>query len=145
MTMRAQFIFSLCLSLGLALTSAACSKAPERRTFTLQGQVQSLDAPRKLVVVKHDEIKGFMPAMTMEFTVSAGDLALAKPGQRIRAEMVNVKDSDLYRLEKVWPADKVVADTVAAGHIVAIGQRVKMKLIMICLPRKRELCTTRPL
>lgn len=83
----------------------------------LTGEVLRVETTRGILIVQHDEIKGFMPAMTMEFTVSPGDLALAMPGQRIRAEMVNVKDSDLYRLEKIWPADKVAADTVAAGAL----------------------------
>jgi hypothetical protein len=33
---------------------------------------------------------------------------------------------------------------VEAGHIVATGQRVKMKLIITIFPRKRPLCTTPP-
>ena len=60
-------ISSLCSAL---LGAAACSKAPEQRTFTLQGQVQSIDSPRKLVTVKHEEITGFMPAMTMPYEVA---------------------------------------------------------------------------
>jgi hypothetical protein len=60
--MRARFVLlPRVLSLCLALAAAACSRAPEQRTFTLQGQVQSLDLPRKLVTVKHEEIVGFMP------------------------------------------------------------------------------------
>ena len=61
----------------------AARKAPERRTFTLQGQVQSLDAPRKLVIVKHEEIKGFMPAMTMPYEVED-----AKAHRRARARAI---------------------------------------------------------
>ncbi|HEX3645802.1 MAG TPA: SCO family protein [Vicinamibacterales bacterium] len=81
--MRAPFVLSLCL----VLFAAGCSKAPEQRTFTLQGQIQSLDPARKLVTVKHEEIKGFMPAMTMPYEVAeasamnglaAGDLIDAK-------------------------------------------------------------------
>jgi protein SCO1/2 len=78
--MRAHILFSLCLTLGVA---AACAKAPDQRTFALQGQIQSLEPARKIVVVKHEEIKGFMPAMTMPYEVretkaldglAAGDL-----------------------------------------------------------------------
>ncbi len=77
--MRGHIVFSLCLALAVA----ACGRAPDRRTFTLQGQVQSLDPAKKIVVVKHEEIKGFMPAMTMPYEVrevnaldglAAGDL-----------------------------------------------------------------------
>jgi protein SCO1 len=55
-----------------------------------------------------------MPAMTMEFKVAAGDAAIVKPGQRIRAEMIAPAGGD-FRLEKIWPDDKATADAVAAG------------------------------
>ena len=88
--MRARVI--LCLGvwpLCLALASTACSKAPEQRTFTLQGQIQSLDAPRKQVVVKHEEIKGFMPAMTMPYEVQdAKALDRLAPGDLINAKLI---------------------------------------------------------
>ncbi len=99
-----------------AQTEPVATKAPAKdERWPLTGEIVKIDAARQLLIVHHDEVKGFMPAMTMEFTAAPGDLALAKPGQRIRAEMVNVKDSDFYRLEKIWPADPVAAATVAAG------------------------------
>jgi len=55
-----------------------------------------------------------MPAMTMEFAVSPGDLANARPGQRIRGELVPGASGEM-RLEKIWPDDKVADDVVAAG------------------------------
>jgi protein SCO1/2 len=85
--------------------------------YPLTGEVLRVEADRKVLVVRHDEIKGYMPAMTMEFVVSAGDLALAKVGQRIRAELVPGKPSDDFRLEKIWPDDKVSADTIAASAL----------------------------
>ena len=83
--MRACFVLSLCLTVA----SAACSKAPDQRSFTLQGQVQSLDASRKTVVVKHEEIKNFMPAMTMPYEVEEAKLldGLA-PGDLINAKLI---------------------------------------------------------
>ncbi len=64
-------------------------QAPEQRTFTLQGQVQSLDAPRKLVIVKHEEIKGFMPAMTMPYeVVDAKAMDGLAPGDLINAKLI---------------------------------------------------------
>ena len=120
MVMRAQFILSLCL----ALTSAACSKAPEQRIFTLQGQVQSLDAPRKLVIVKHEEIKGFMPAMTMPYEVEeARALDSLAPGDLINAQLVvfsngahlsNIKKVGTAPLEKP-PADVPDPPAAASG------------------------------
>ena len=90
--MRAHILFSLCLALAVS----ACSKAPDKRTFTLQGQIQSFDLPRKLVIVKHEEIKGFMPAMTMPYEVQdAKVLNGFVPGDLINATL-NVLSAGAY-------------------------------------------------
>jgi len=113
-------VFSLCVSLSLA----ACSKAPEQRTFTLQGQVQSLDTARKLVTVKHEEIVGFMPAMTMPYEVAdskaldglaAGDLINAKLVVFSNgAHLVEIKKVGTAPLEKP-PADVPNPPTASSG------------------------------
>ena len=59
----------------------------DRREYTLQGQVLSVQPDQKQAVIRHEEIKGFMPAMTMPYYVqdtkeyrglTAGDLITAK-------------------------------------------------------------------
>lgn len=82
--------------------------------YLLTGEVVSVDPAHHTVRVSHEEVKGFMPAMMMDFSVSDGDAAQAKPGQRIRAELIPDKKNG-FRLEKIWPDDKVSAETVAAG------------------------------
>ena len=108
--MRAPFV----LSLGLVLFAAGCSKAPEQRTFTLQGQVQSLDAAHKLVTVKHEEIKGFMPAMTMPYEVAeASAMNGLAPGDLINAKLVVFSNgAHLTDIRKVGtaPLEKPPAD-----------------------------------
>lgn len=117
----------LCGCLLSAVALGGCSRAPTLATqeaakkdqgerYPLTGEVVRVEPERKVLVVRHDEIKGYMPAMTMEFVASAGDVAVLKPGQRIRAEMVPVKDGDI-RLEKIWPDDKATADAVKAGAL----------------------------
>ena len=108
--MRAQFA----ISIALALTVTACGKAPDQRTFTLQGQVQSLDTPRKLIIVKHEEIKGFMPAMTMPYEAEEAKLmdGLA-PGDLINASLVVFSNgAHLTAIRKVGtaPLEKPPAD-----------------------------------
>jgi protein SCO1/2 len=72
----------------LALVAAACS-TPDQRTFTLQGQVLSLDSARKILVVKHEEIKNFMPAMTMPYEVQdVKALDGLAPGDLVNATLV---------------------------------------------------------
>jgi protein SCO1 len=82
--MRPHILFSLCVVL-----LAACSNKPAQRTYTLQGQVISIDQPRKLAVVKHEEIAGFMPAMTMPYEVEdVKTLEGLTPGDLINATLV---------------------------------------------------------
>ena len=82
--------------------------------YPLTGEITGVDISRKVLIIQHDEIKGYMPAMTMEFLVSPADLAAAKPGQRIRAEMIPSPDGD-FRLEKIWPDDRAATTAVTAA------------------------------
>ncbi len=93
---------------------SAAKKTTAAERYPLTGEVTGIDAARKVLVVYHDEIKGYMPAMTMEFGVGAGDLAAAKVGQRIRAEMIPSETGD-YRLEKIWPDEKPAVSAVEAA------------------------------
>ena len=102
------------------MTFAGCAKTPPASTapaesrYPLHGVIVSVDATHRQLVVQHEAVPGYMPAMTMEFAASPGDLANARPGQRIRAELV-ADASGALRLDKIWPDDKVADDTVAAG------------------------------
>jgi protein SCO1/2 len=117
-----------CAALCALLAAGGCGKGPANpgaapsgntlaageRRFPLTGTVVSADAKRKILVVRHDEVAGYMPAMTMEFAVSAGDAATATAGERLRAELVVGRDGT-PRLEGIWPDDKVSHDSVDAG------------------------------
>ena len=127
--MRARFVLSLCL----ALPFAACRQAPQQRTFTLQGQIQSLDAPRKQVTVKHEEIKGFMPAMTMPYEVEeARALDGLAPGDLINAQLIVFSNgAHLTAIKKVGnaPLEKPPADvpnpTASSGfELLKVGEAV---------------------
>lgn len=71
---------------GWLIVAVACAREPETRTYQLTGQILVVTPESKEVLVKHDDIPGFMPAMTMPYTVSdpgilkervAGDLITA--------------------------------------------------------------------
>lgn len=85
----------------IAFTLLACQKEPERR-YDLVGTVVSVEPQHKLVTVKHDDIPGYMNAMTMPFSLkdewvyqvmSAGDQIQAQlvvQGDRSWLEQVSV-------------------------------------------------------
>lgn len=83
--MRTHIVFSICL----ALAAGACAKTPDQRAFTLQGQVLAVQTAQKSVVLKHEEVKGLMPAMTMPYEVRDVKLldGLA-PGDLVNAQLV---------------------------------------------------------
>ena len=79
--MRTRLIIAL--TLGLA---AACNREPDARTYQLTGQILVVKPETNEVLVKHEDIPGFMPAMTMPYVVNdaalledrvAGDLITA--------------------------------------------------------------------
>jgi protein SCO1 len=74
----------------LLLTSAACSRTPPPpKQFELTGQIIAIKPERQEVLLKHDDIKGFMPAMTMPYKVQDASLLTGKePGDTIRATLV---------------------------------------------------------
>jgi protein SCO1/2 len=79
--------------------------------------VQSLAPDRKSVVVKHEEIKGFMPAMTMPYEVQeARALADLTPGDVINATLVVISNGAyLTDIRKVGqaPLEKPPAEAPA--------------------------------
>jgi protein SCO1/2 len=101
----------------------AAAKPGETR-YPLTGEIVKVLADRATLIVSHDEIPGFMMAMTMEFKVSKADLANAREGQRIRAELV-VHGNDMS-LEKIWPDDTVTRTTIDAAA-KALAQDTTMR------------------
>lgn len=98
---------------------------PTEKRYPLTGEVVRIDPERRTAIVTHDKIEGFMPAMTMEFIVEAGDLAILKPGQRIRAELVEGPNNE-WRLEKIWPDDQATKILLDAGAR-ALAQDTSMR------------------
>ena len=120
MIMRAHIVFCLCLR----CRPAACSTTSDQRTFTLQGQVQSLDPARKLVVVKHEEIKGFMPAMTMPYEVQDAK-SLDGPGagrsdQRHARRLLERRPSDEHQEGRHGAARKAAGRSAESDGLVGI-------------------------
>lgn len=108
---------------------AACSSQPEARRYTLTGQVLAVRAESHEVLVKHEDIPNFMPAMTMPYKVKdAALLARTAPGDLVTATLV-VEDSDawLETIDKTGTAplpENAPAIPAAAGvHVLEPGSQ----------------------
>ena len=57
-------------------------KGAAAERYPLTGVIVSVDLAKKVLVVFHDEIKGYMPAMTMEFWFRAAMRPWRRRGKR---------------------------------------------------------------
>ena len=79
------FALAMCLCFG---STCSRNKANEKR-YELKGKVVSVEKEKSLVTISHEDIKGFMPAMTMPFTVpSEADLQILAPDDQVVATLV---------------------------------------------------------
>jgi len=74
----------ICVLFGVS----ACRRGNEKR-FDLKGKVVAVEPEKHLVTVSHEDVKGYMPAMTMPFTVhNESDLQFIAPNDEITATLV---------------------------------------------------------
>ncbi len=79
----------LVAALGCGRSEAPKAAAPAEKPYPLKGVVVSVDTAASKVVVRHEEIPGYMDAMTMPFSVAEpGMLAELRPGDEIEAKLV---------------------------------------------------------
>src|SRR5579859_7505733 len=87
-------VLLICVGFG-----AGCQSAPEKH-YPIQGEVISADAAKKLLTVKHGDIPGLMPAMTMTYQVAEPmQMETLHPGETITADLVVSENKG--RLEKI--------------------------------------------
>src|ERR1044071_6609648 len=67
---------------------SACSSSPPPREFEIVGQIQAIAPDKGEVTIKHQDIKGFMPGMTMAFKAEAAALDGRKPGDLVTGTLV---------------------------------------------------------
>jgi len=92
------------VALICAGSAAGCQSAPEKH-YPIQGEVISVDAGKHLITVKHGDIPGLMPAMTMTYQVAEPkQIQTLQPGDKITADLVVSETKG--RLEKVVMVSK---------------------------------------
>ena len=109
------------LALVSALAAASCGgrtgrgdQVPVARRYHLKGKVVQVDKPQQHLVIDHEEIPGFMGAMTMPYPVAdAATLERVSPGDQITADVV-VGDNQV-RLENVVVVKKSDGNSAPPG------------------------------
>lgn len=84
-------------ALVLALVAQGCtSPQAEPRLYQLEGQILAVRAEQNEVLIRHGDIQGFMPGMTMPFKVRDGALLAGRaPGDLVSASLA-VTDTDAW-------------------------------------------------
>jgi protein SCO1 len=92
--------------------SAGCQKLAKH--YTLNGEVLVKDVSSGTITVDGDNIPGFMPAMTMNYSVKDSQgLQRVEPGDKIRADVV-VNGNNTYWLEHIAITDQSSRGTITA-------------------------------
>jgi protein SCO1 len=128
---------------------AACSREPAAKQYELKGQVLGVKQDAGEVLIKHEDIQGFMPGMTMPFRVREAKLldGLA-PGDLVAATLVlEGADAYLSTLKKTGhaPVDVPAApETASSGFgLLKPGETVPDQLLIDQDGRPRPLSTLR--
>jgi protein SCO1 len=111
----------------LLVLVSACS-APDRHEYTLQGQVLSIAADHKEANIKHEDIAGFMPAMTMPYKVrDPQQYANLAPGDLITATLVvGQTEAHLSKIDKTGhaPIENTGGPAITDSQILKTGDAV---------------------
>ena len=97
--------------------SIGCGSKSTERTYPVQGQVLALTPERSEATLKHGEIKGLMPAMTMPYKFKEkSELEAVKPGDVIDATLVIVEnDAYLTKVKRIGEAPLEMPPAEAAA------------------------------
>jgi protein SCO1 len=108
------------MAVAAVMLAAGCTRRPEGREYTVDGQIVAIQQADSRVVIRHKDIKGFMPGMTMPFPVKdRALLTAAKPGDYVLATLV-VASGDAW-LSRITPTGRHEAVPADAGVPTAVA------------------------
>ncbi len=113
-------ISALLFSAFLCLSACAGKPAAEEKRYELKGKVVSVDRAKSEVLVEHEDIPGYMPAMTMEFPVrDAEALKVMEAGDRVQAALVVTDDA--YWLDSIVVTKEYQREGDPVTQVLKVG------------------------
>lgn len=118
----------------VAIAASACNRTPPSKEYQLQGQILDLKPETHEVLVRHGDIPGFMPAMTMPYKVEDPKILAGKePGDLITATLV-VSDTEahLSKIDKTGHAaiENAGGPEITASQILKAGDPVPETILV---------------
>jgi protein SCO1 len=114
----------LCLFVAITcLSFVACRRSNEKR-YDFKGKVIVVEPDKHLVTVAHEDVKGYMPAMTMPFTVrSESDLQILAPDDEITATLV-IDGSHSWLEDLIITRQSATAPAMPGAQMAKAGDEV---------------------
>lgn len=111
------FAFSLLILLGLSSCQPKQRvRSPTEKRYDLKGKVVSVAKDQHLATIAHEDIKDYMPSMTMDFTIEdEGSLEILAPGDQIAATLV-VDGARLFLEDLVITKESTDTTSPASGE-----------------------------
>ena len=99
------------LLVSLTLLYGCATKPADEQRYELKGKVLSVDRAKKEVALDHEEVKGYMAAMRMDFPVrDAEALKVLEAGDQVQASLVVTDD-------EYWLDNLVITKGLAGGPV----------------------------
>ena len=116
-------------ALVLTVSFTACGPRTPQRTFPVEGQIITVTPDRGEATIKHGEIKGLMPAMTMPYKFKEkAELDAVKPGDIVQGTL-NILENDAYltNIKRIGeaPVEQAPPETIAATAAAAGVEMLK--------------------
>ena len=122
------------VAVALVAALAGCSRGPEPREYELQGQILAMRPEAREVTIRHGDIRGFMPGMTMPFQVNDLELLEGKqPGDLVTATLVvGETEAHLSTLTRTGtaPLEAPIEVTASDAPILMPGDMVPDQLLV---------------
>ncbi|HVP50473.1 MAG TPA: SCO family protein [Terriglobales bacterium] len=126
MNLRKLKFTSVIILCAVSFVVMAASSQTRNKRYNLHGKVLGKNTATNEITVKHDDIPGFMPAMTMSFKIkNQAVVQELQPGDKIAADLVVPSDGSDYWLENVRITDqsgRQAARPTARPHMLAVGE-----------------------
>jgi protein SCO1/2 len=100
---------------------AGCAREPETRTYQLSGQILAVRAGTQEVLIRHGDIVGFMPGMTMPFRVQDPALLEGRTAGDLVSATLNVGPRSAWISEMTTTGHAPLPDDAPAAPPAASG------------------------
>lgn len=141
--MAESVIWNLKSVIAAILLLSACTSEPPAKRYQLSGQILAVHSDRQELAIKHEDIVGYMPGMTMSFPVAAKSLMGGRaPGELITATL-EVKGL-VGRLVAIThtgnaPLPDNTNSAAMTGGILAVGDQIPDAALIDQADRRRTL------